>query len=225
MKRIALFGGSFNPPGEHHAEVIRGLVGMFDRIIVAPCGPRPDKSATNAVSPALRARMARLAFGPVPGITLLLDDLTRDRFSSNHELGVRFGGEGEVWHVIGSDLIQRTAGGKSVIEAGWDRGEELWRAGAFCVVRRAGYEVREANLPLRHRIIEARGSGSSSEIRRRIAAGEPVTGLLAPEVERLIRDEGLYRKDDPARDETERLKENAGREACSRPAAGWSLCG
>jgi nicotinic acid mononucleotide adenylyltransferase len=41
-------------------------------------------------------------------------------------------------------------------------------------------------------------AASSSEIRRRVAAGEPIDDLAPPAVERLIYDLGLYRDERPA---------------------------
>jgi nicotinic acid mononucleotide adenylyltransferase len=41
-------------------------------------------------------------------------------------------------------------------------------------------------------------AASSTEVRRRVAAGEPIHDLVPPGVERLIYDLGLYRDERPA---------------------------
>ena len=60
--RLALFGGSFNPPGLHHRQIAETLARHFDEVIVIPCGPRPDKPITNDVEPIHRAALADLTF-------------------------------------------------------------------------------------------------------------------------------------------------------------------
>ena len=76
-QRIAVFGGSFNPPGLHHRLVAEALVGHFDRIIVVPCGPRPDKLTTNDVETVYRAALADIAFRDLPRVEVDLFDLGR----------------------------------------------------------------------------------------------------------------------------------------------------
>ncbi|MDB6137426.1 MAG: ppnK, partial [Verrucomicrobiaceae bacterium] len=60
--RIALFGGSFNPPGLHHQRIALALLARFDEVLVVPCGPRSDKSSTNMLPPVYRAAMTGMAF-------------------------------------------------------------------------------------------------------------------------------------------------------------------
>ena len=62
-QRIAIFGGSFNPPGLHHRRLAETLARKFDEVRVIPCGPRPDKEATNAVPAIFRAALCDITFG------------------------------------------------------------------------------------------------------------------------------------------------------------------
>ena len=112
-ERIALFGGSFNPPGLHHCVIAEALSASFDRVIVVPCGPRSDKSATNLLPPVYRAAMADMAFGDMAKVEVDLFDLEQERFTRSHELDVRYRERGEVWHVVGVDLIKGGASGTS----------------------------------------------------------------------------------------------------------------
>ena len=50
MKKIGIFGGSFNPPGKHHRDIVEKLSDFFDEIIIVPCGGRPDKNFYNVAS-------------------------------------------------------------------------------------------------------------------------------------------------------------------------------
>ena len=55
-QRIAVFGGSFNPPGKHHRLIAELLAKDFDKVLVVPCGPRPDKATTQEIDPDLSRR-------------------------------------------------------------------------------------------------------------------------------------------------------------------------
>ncbi|MCE9519467.1 MAG: hypothetical protein K8R87_07945 [Verrucomicrobia bacterium] len=62
-RRIALFGGSFNPPGLHHRRIAEILAARFDEVRVVPCGPRPDKPGVSEVPGPFRAALCDLTFG------------------------------------------------------------------------------------------------------------------------------------------------------------------
>ncbi len=179
-RKIAIFGGSFNPPGNHHVQIARRLAELFDEVVVVPCGRRPDKETTNFIEPVHRAAMVDLAFGSIPGVRVELFDLGRDRFMPTHELESEFDGrsEGEVWHVIGADLIAGGAEGVSPIQRGWEQGERLWSEGRFAVVRRPDLELRPGDLPPRSQVVDLDERGSSSEIRRLSFQHEPVAHLM-----------------------------------------------
>lgn len=64
MKKIAVFGGSFNPPHQGHinsAQVIQRLLG-FAKFIVVPTGENPLKPMTDGPTDAERLEMTKLAF-------------------------------------------------------------------------------------------------------------------------------------------------------------------
>jgi len=120
QKRIVIFGGSFNPPGTHHVKMITPLLVAFDEVIVVPCGDRPDKPTTGAVSAADRAAMAHLAFGNIATKVRVDDfDLTGGTFMRTIDLQARYAHLGEIWHVIGTDLIRGGAKGNADIQNIW----------------------------------------------------------------------------------------------------------
>ncbi|MFZ4768410.1 MAG: nicotinate-nicotinamide nucleotide adenylyltransferase, partial [Roseimicrobium sp.] len=83
-RRIALFGGSFNPPGVHHQHIAELLARRFDEVRVVPCGPRPDKPEVNTVPAVFRAALCDLAFGGLERVVVDLFDLEGDSFTRNH---------------------------------------------------------------------------------------------------------------------------------------------
>ena len=109
----------------------------FDRVIVVPCGPRPDKPSD--VDPVYRAAMADLAFRGIDGVEVDLFDLEQATFTRTHELNRLYADRGEVWHVVGSDLIAGGRSGGSSIHRNWQHGRELWGELNFAVVSRPGH--------------------------------------------------------------------------------------
>lgn len=193
-KSIALFGGSFNPPGLHHIDIVRRLAAQFDIVKVVPCGPRPDKKTTNDIAPIHRAAMVDLAFGNIaPNVEVELFDLENGTYTPNCELEARYRTEGDVWHVVGMDIVEGGARGASQIHTVWRNGRHMWDTARFCVVLRDGYDLRDGSLPRNTRTIIPAFSGSSSEIRdrcfHRYSYRELVTEPLAEYIER----HNLYR--------------------------------
>lgn len=199
--RIAIFGGSFNPPGVHHRAVAEALAPHFDKIIVVPCGPRPDKPTTNDVEPWHRAALADIAFRGIPKVEVDLFDLELASFTTNDAFEARYAHLGDLWHVIGSDLSAGGGREQSAIHRYWDRGREMWQELNFCVMAREGYEADSADLPPRHQLIRlpTESPGSSSEIREKIFKRLPYASLVSPEVGAYIERYGLYRGRIPAR--------------------------
>ncbi len=196
-KRIAIFGGSLNPPGLHHRAIAQRLAGEFDEVRVLPCGPRPDKAVTNSVPPVYRAALADLTFGGLPGVNVDLSDLELDRFSRNHELQSRLAGEGELWHVVGADLVAGGAAGESAIQRTWEKGGQLWNEARFAVLTRPGFKLDPADLPPQARVFELAETGSSTHIREQLGQGADVSALLTPRAHAYLQRYGLYRAPNP----------------------------
>ena len=173
----------------------------FDKIIVIPCGPRPDKQTTNDVEPWHRAALADITFRGMPKVEVDLFDLELANFTTNDVFETRYGHLGELWHVIGSDLSKGGGTKESAIHLYWDRGHEMWCDLNFCVMSHDGYEVEPADLPPRHHLIHLppQLSGASSEIRELIFKRQPYASLVPAEVAAYIERYGLYRGRIPAR--------------------------
>lgn len=69
----AILGGSFNPPGKHHIELINWLLTQFEEVVVIPCGTRPDKPVLEDTG-SHRATLCKLAF-TMPRVTVVYDDM------------------------------------------------------------------------------------------------------------------------------------------------------
>lgn len=197
-RRIALFGGSFNPPGLHHRRIAELLARSFDEVRIIPCGPRPDKPEVNGVPPVFRAALCDIAFGGMERVVVDLFDLEGDTFTRNHQLEDRFSPDGEVWHVVGADWLTGGASGSSAIHTGWERGGELWHRSRFAVLTRPGHELDSRDLPPHHELFSIELHDSSTEIRERLLYGRDAGELLDAKTRGYIERYGLYRGTNPA---------------------------
>jgi NAD kinase len=197
-RRIALFGGSFNPPGLHHRRIAELLAAEFDEVRVVPCGPRPDKPEVNGVPSVFRAALCDLTFGDLPGVEVDLFDLEQDTFTRNYALEDHFSRAGEVWHVVGADWLTGGAEGRSAIHLGWDRGQHVWEHSRFAVLTRPGHALDKADLPPHCELFPFHLEGSSTEIRERLLRQGSADELLSHAARRYIHRYGLYRGTNPA---------------------------
>ncbi len=191
--QIAVFGGSFNPPGIHHREIVEALARDFDEVLVVPCGPRPDKPITNDVEPIFRAAMVDMTFQGMPRVRVELFDLESDSFTRTHELDRIFSSRGDVWHVIGADLIKHGSEGGSFIHREWERGESLWNESRFAIITRPGFDLDSSDLPPHARLFQIDNDGSSSQVRKNVFNHKPIDELVPPRVARYIAGHKLYR--------------------------------
>jgi NAD kinase/nicotinic acid mononucleotide adenylyltransferase len=197
-RRIALFGGSFNPPGLHHRRIAELLARRFDEVRVVPCGPRPDKPEVGDVPSVFRAALCDITFGGMERVTVDLFDLEGDTFTRNHALEERYAPEGEIWHVVGADWLTGGGEGRSAIHTGWEKGAELWKRGHFAVLTRPGHDLAARDRPPQHEILNPERHESSTEIRQLILHGENAARMLLPRAQRYIERYGLYRGTNPA---------------------------
>ena len=136
-KQIVIFGGSFNPPGLHHRRIAEALAQQFDEVIVVPGGPRPDKQSSNDVDPIFRATLVSICFAGLPRVEIDLSDLEQAAFSHTAEIDARYASRGDVWHLVGADMVTGGAAGGSFIHKVWHEGPRLWETLRFAVAERA----------------------------------------------------------------------------------------
>lgn len=197
MPRLAILGGSMNPPTDAHVEQACVLADRFDRVVVVPCGIRPDKGSTNVIDPAHRANMVRMAFRGIPRVEVDLSDLERDEFRRTVDLDrewkERLGDNWDVWHAVGFDLIEHGATGNSQIQRTWHRGEFAWSNLAFVLLPRGGCSVNESDFPPRHLLMPDRSRPeSSSQARLALGRGKPEESGVPRRVASYAMRYGLY---------------------------------
>jgi nicotinate-nucleotide adenylyltransferase len=171
--RTAILGGAFDPPHLGHLAMAEGaLEHLADRLLVLVIAD-PGHKATH-LDPETRLELARLAFEDLPDTEVRFDhhaytvDFLRDERPE------------EAVFVIGAD--------EWAAFDTWKEPDEIRRLIPLAVAARPG-EAEPGDVEVFE--IEQRPI-SSSDIRARLARGEPVDGLVPPSVARVIEERGLY---------------------------------
>jgi nicotinate-nucleotide adenylyltransferase len=110
-KRVAFFGGSFDPPHLGHLAVARAARAAFrlDRVLFAPVGAQPLKPEGPAASFEDRLVMTKLAIEGEPGFAVSLADAPRPNGEPNftletlEDLRAELGNEGVLFCLMGAD--------------------------------------------------------------------------------------------------------------------------
>ena len=184
---VGILGGVFDPPHNGHVALARAAVeelGLERLLVLVVADPGHKHTATPAET---RLELARLAFEAFPEATLELDRHART-VDSLEERRLD-----DAVFVLGADEL---AGFES-----WKSPRRVLELVRIAVAVRPGVsrdEVRAVTqrLDASDRILEFEMEPvdvSSSDIRARVARGEPINGLVPPAVVSAIVRLGLYR--------------------------------
>ncbi|MFC1708258.1 nicotinate-nucleotide adenylyltransferase [Planctomycetota bacterium] len=192
-RRVGVVGGSFDPIHAGHlhlaGEVCQRLA--LDRVLLVPTAAQPLKDERHAASPRDRLHMAEAAaHGLGAWLSVSDTDVLRGGLSYTVDtltaLREELGRYAELFFVAGADVVDTLHC--------WERLDEVLTMATFCIASRPGYRV---TLPKetaeRVSFVEIEPlEVSSTEIRERLAHGEPTDGLLHPLVREIIVERGLY---------------------------------
>ena len=200
MQRIGLMGGSFNPVHIGHVHLARAALdaGCAERVLFLPTGNPPHKRSGLA-DKLHRLQMVRLAIEGEADMDVCREEVDREGVIYTVDtLGIlkERMPDAEFAYIIGADSLRALHT--------WKRPEELIKLCRFLVVMRPG-EGEEETLEAA-RMWRGRGAQieflrmqpmdiSSTEIRRRIAAGEAIDTLVPAGVAAYIRAHDLYKTD------------------------------
>jgi NAD kinase len=190
-RRIALYSGSFNPPGSYCREAAQHLCEQFDEVVVVPCGNRPDAPLVDKIPPVHRAFLADLTFKNIPKVRVDLDYLEEKRIVSNPELARDFASLGEVSIVASYERIIGRNGTPSEFRQD-EAGERMWNEYHFIVIHPEDDDLSEEVLPPKHTLLSVKNHVTSEYLRSRAANGQSIADSVLPEVHRYIQRHGLY---------------------------------
>ena len=196
---VVIYGLSANPPGLHHTKIIKGLLKYTQKVVVIPCGGRPDKVSVNEIENSHRKKMVNMAFGGIPGVSLDFSDLEGESFTPTIDLGVRYQAQypdANIFYAIGPDIIRGGAVGQSEIHRAWKEGKKVWNDLHFIVVVFSCDELLKEDLPPKAEVLKIEYlTGRSSIIRQRVAERKSWYHLVCHEVGQYIRENNLYQKE------------------------------
>jgi nicotinate-nucleotide adenylyltransferase len=183
---VGLFGGAFDPPHLGHVAVARAAkeeLGIPRLVVLV--AERPGHKEVH-VSAEIRLELARAAFAD--------DEVRLDPYPRTIDL-LRAERFDDPVFVIGADQF---AGFLS-----WQEPNEVLELTRLAVATRPGFPrerlesvLAELEHPERVQFFEIEPNPAASrDVRALAAAGEPLDGLVPPEVARLIQERDLYRPD------------------------------
>lgn len=191
-QRIGLFGGSFDPVHCAHVALAQSALAelKLDQLRWVPAGLAYQK-ARPLTDAQHRAAMVQLAIAGEP--RFVLDESELERAGPSYTLDTVRAAQavepGAAWFlIIGADQY---AGLHT-----WKDWPELLARVTLAVANRPGAApaVDAAVLRAPHRVVPlAMMDISSTEVRTRVAAGQPVDALVPPQVARYIESHALYR--------------------------------
>jgi nicotinate-nucleotide adenylyltransferase len=185
VMRLALFGGTFDPIHNAHLTVAREAADQFhlEQVWFIPAAHPPHKTANTGASYEDRFRMTELACqADRRFVASLLEAGDGKSYSVDTVERVRELGQ-QPYFIIGADAFAEVPS--------WHRWQELVRLTEFIVVTRPGHPYSAPPGARVHRLDTVALPVSSSEIRRKLAAGE-IPEELPGAVSRYISERGLY---------------------------------
>src|SRR5438128_3349092 len=217
---VGILGGTFNPPHLGHLALASHALDALAlrRVVLMPAHTSPYKPSAPDPGPEHRLRMCRLLVGGAPGVSVCALEIERggtsytvDTLTAIHASHP----DAELTFIVGADTastlpawreparLLRLAGLAVAARAGTTRAQVLAgvRAAGSAAsappgaakggsgARRDGNAAAERVRFLELPVIDV----SSSEARRRAAAGQPIDDLVGPDVARYVAEQGLYR--------------------------------
>ncbi|MFN3820713.1 MAG: nicotinate (nicotinamide) nucleotide adenylyltransferase [bacterium] len=193
IKRIGIFGGSFDPPHNAHFFCVRLAAEylQLEKVLVVPAFIQPLKPIGPSAPPELRWKMVcslvkgDQLFQPVrwelekKGISYTIDTVLR----AVHKYPPS---EWELFLIVGSDAWKEWNS--------WREGERIIELVKVAVLRRAGFPII-IEESLKDRVIEIPNpiwEISSTFLRQRVREGLSIKWAVPPAVEKIILQEALY---------------------------------
>lgn len=183
VKKIALFGGSFDPPHVGHVQVVLTALErkIVDEIWIVLTRKNPLKQVP-FLELDIRKAMVQATFSPIPCTKIVCEeneytiDTVRSLKKRYPELR-----ESSLFFLIGSDAFQQ--------RKAWKEWNAVMREGSFLVMNRWGEKPKEGpeEEDLRVVFIDApRFDTSSTDIRGRFHEKKYIAHLVHPTVEKLM---------------------------------------
>ena len=201
--RVALFGGSFDPPHRGHMAIARAAADRFalDQVLFAPVGVQPLKPQAATASFAERLAMTTLACMDDPRFLPSTIDAARPDGRPNYSVDTlrllhQSMPGAQIFNLIGADSFLSLAR--------WRDPQQLLDLAEWIVVSRPGYSdqslladppgltLTAAQRARIHPLSSIHEDIAATNLRERLRTGDPCQDLLPPQVSGYIQHHHLY---------------------------------
>lgn len=167
--RIALYGGTFDPPHRGHLNIATRITKLFelDRFVFLPAFHAPHKTESAAAGPFHRFAMLCLATENLPRVYVSDMELRTGERRYTYDTLNEFKSKNpddDIFFVMGADSWEEIPT--------WHRWEDLLKLVNFIIVSRPGYSIRADHLKngLHDRVVDLRRLGEAG-IKKSLAVG------------------------------------------------------
>lgn len=189
-ERIGVYGGTFDPIHKTHLSIARAAREFthLDRVLFVVSARPPHKRRGPYATPEERYAMVEAAVLDEPGMEASRLEMDRGGVSYTHatlmELTSQYP-EAELYLIVGLDSL--------VDLPRWRNAAGILALSRLLVAPRPEPRAVPPELEGRYELLPFEPTRvSSTEVRKRVAAGEPIGDLAPPAVERVIRERGIY---------------------------------
>jgi nicotinate-nucleotide adenylyltransferase len=199
--RIGIYGGSFSPVHNGHVAAAKAFMEQMwlDILYIMPAGIPPHKEMQGDANVWQRLKMCELAFDGIDGV--LISDLEIRREGKSYTvdtLRALSSPEHRLFLMMGTDML--------LTLGQWREPEEIFKLCYPVYMRREGPDpILDARIVAKiteyqqkYGKVVRRITGdalpiSSTMVRRAVAEGRDISGMVPPAVEKYIRETGLYK--------------------------------
>jgi nicotinate-nucleotide adenylyltransferase len=197
--RVALFGGSFDPPHHGHIAIATAAADIFDleSVLFTPVGRQPLKGEGAETPFADRLAMVELACASDPRFAVSDLDAPRDDGTPNYTVDTL----ATLRDAMPEDRLFNLVGADSFLDLPrWHEPERLLELAEWIVVSRPGFPLADlSSLELTprqrgrvHLLQTVHEDVAATNLRERLEAGDRCGDVLSPEVSAYIQAHRLY---------------------------------
>lgn len=186
MKKIGIFGGTFDPIHQAHLILARDALEQLglEAVIFIPAAISPHKLKQKPAAAEIRVEMVRAAIEGEP--RFCLDTMELERSAPSYTVDTIEAlksrePDTEFVCLIGEDNVAELPT--------WRRFSDLAKMVQFAVLDRSGLRT-DHPYPIVRRHLDI----SATDIRNRVASGQSIRYLVPKAVEKIIRERQLYRE-------------------------------
>lgn len=200
MKKIAVMGGSFDPCHIGHINLALDAKRQYnlDEVILVPARLQPFKVDKKSLPGHMRLEMLQAASSDFGGLRASNIELLRRGMSYTYdtmrEIKNSLDKDTELYFLLGTDAFLN-------IEK-WEKAEDLLKENHFLIGSRPGYREDELDEAINRisskysnlimKVDNKKYHISSTEIRKNLEDGLPISHLVSPPVDRYIREHKIY---------------------------------